>query len=129
MRMDIFDKLTNERKINVMEQFIGVYGVDEFINDTEFTATSDIMRNFECALAMDGYLGPPDGETLMDLANAVAHGNEWGEAEAYAKASAEARKWFEENGLPNTLRLDQMSNILKLNNIWFTEDGMMIFIG
>ena len=139
MRMDIFERLNEEQKVNAMEQFVRIYGVDEFLNDCEMTEAGKILEGFECGIDENGNLYPPgDAWTLEELADEIVMGYA-DVAKSYHVDIPQRRKAFnnamdsamvEYSQIPHAqlTRMKDLSWWCEHNGIYFMDyDGGMVF--
>lgn len=131
MRMDIFKKLNEEAKQNCFAQFVEIYGMDALVEDTKENSLAELMEGFECAIALDGYLGPPDGYTLEEMADdAFRHGSDYGCDKAFTNACTQAREYLKSIGIEKPLPFAEASAWFSAREIYFIDgDGTMVFAG
>lgn len=133
MRMDIFNKLNEEQKIEVIRQFLGVYGVDEALDDGNLF---ECMNEFECALYTDGSIGSADDlNTLGDLLTwAIRSHASADNFEAFRRAVNSAREYMKTREFkpfevkPEQQTFDDMEAVLQHDGIWFDDWGNMAFV-
>lgn len=133
MRMDIFDKLNNEQKIEVIRQFLGVYGVDEALDDGNLY---ECMNEFDCAIYADGSIGPADDlNTLGELLTwAIRPNATLYNLEAFKRAVDSAREYMKTREFkrfevtPEQQTFDDMKAVLQNDGVWFDDCGNMAFV-
>ena len=133
MRMDIFNKLNDEQKIEVIRQFLGVYGVDEALDDGNLF---ECMNEFECALYADGSIGPADDlNTLGELLTwAIRPHATLYNLESFKRAVDSAREYMKSREFkpcevkPEQQTFDDMEAVLRHDGIWFDDWGNMAFV-
>lgn len=133
MRMDIFNKLNDEQKIEVIKQFLGVYGVDEALDDGNLF---ECMNEFECALYADGAIGPADdlntlGELLTWTIRPNASVDNFTALKRAVDSAREYMKTREFRGIevkPENQTFDDMEAVLQHDGVWFDDWGNMAFV-
>ena len=133
MRMDIFDKLNDEQKIEVIRQFLGVYGVDEALDDGNLY---ECMNEFDCALFADGCIGPADDlNTLGELLTlAIRPHATLDTIAAFKRAVDSAREYMKTREFkrfevtPEYQTFDDIDAMLQNDGIWFDDWGNMAFV-
>jgi len=139
MRMDVFERLNEEQKVNCMEQFIKIYGVDEFMESTKWRSAEGIMESFECGLDENGYMYPPDDAcTLEELADEIVVGYTVTDAtwdvgmpqrrQAFNEAMDNAMVEYSKEPRPRLRSLAELSAWCEDNGIYFMDyEGNMVF--
>ena len=122
MRMDIFKKMSEEAKQNCFAQFVEIYGMDALVEDTKENSLAELMEGFECAIAFDGYLGPPDGNTLEEMADDVLrHGSDYGCDKAFVNACTQAREYLKSIGIEKPLPFAEASAWFSARENYFND--------